>query len=197
MANSAPESDHGDRLRNDAETRLRSGSTPLTNGWTLNPDTLSLLYRLASNPDTASDGLKLLHELQTHQVELDLQQSQMEANERESSEQLIHYRVLFEAAPVGYLVVALDGQILESNPAATRMLGTDSGTLEGSTLDTVLGPRSQPVLSGLMEALTRGDRGASYEVHPSNNGDTSGSLLLNSSIAPDGNAILITLSEHA
>ena len=68
MANSPVEPEQSNQLRIDAETRLSSGKAPLANGWTLNPDTLALLYRLASNPDTASDGLKLLHELQTHQV---------------------------------------------------------------------------------------------------------------------------------
>lgn len=197
MANSVNDHGHGSQLRLDAETRLSTGRAPPTNGWTLNPDTLSLLYRLASNPDTASDGLKLLHELQTHQVELDLQQAQMEANARESAEVLDHYRALFEAAPVGYLVVAEDGRIREANPTASRLLGMESGVLESCTLDTVLGTRSQPAFSGLMEALSRGVRGASYSVYPSNHDAGSDSLLLNAGMAPDGSAILITLSEHA
>ncbi|TDT40284.1 PAS domain S-box-containing protein [Halospina denitrificans] len=197
MANSSIEPKHGDQLRMDAETRLRSGKAPPTNGWTLKPDTLALLYRLASNPDTASDGLKLLHELQTHQVELDLQQAQIDANERESTDLLTHYRVLFEAAPVGYLVVTLDGHICEANPAATQLLGVDAGTLEGSTLEGVLGARTESAVSGLMDTLTHGDKGAPYEVQSSDNGTASRSLVLNSSIAPDGNALLITLSEHA
>ncbi|MGM0451108.1 MAG: PAS domain S-box protein, partial [Pseudomonadota bacterium] len=184
-------------LRSEAETRLSSGMAPPTNGWTLNPDTLTLLYRLASDPDTASDGLKLLHELQTHQVELDLQQSQMEANEREANEQLTHYRVLFEAAPVGYLVVALDGNITQSNPVASQLLGMDSSALESCTLDTVLTPCTQTASSGLMEALTTGAKGACYRVQSADSGAAPRSLVLNAGIAPDGNAILITLSEHA
>lgn len=196
MADSSSESEHGKKLRIDAENRLSSGQAPLTNGWTLNADTLRLLYRLASNPDTASDGLKLLHELQTHQVELDLQQAQIEANERESTELMTHYKVLFEAAPVGYLVVAMDGHIVEANPTATRLLGMDCGTLEGSTLDSVLGARTPSSVRGLTDALIRGERNASFEVQSGDNDAASRSLALNASIAPDGNALLVTLSEH-
>jgi hypothetical protein len=61
------------QLRQKAETRISGGNAPATKGWTLGAASLMLLHRLASNPDTASDALKLLHELQVHQVELDLQ----------------------------------------------------------------------------------------------------------------------------
>ena len=197
MVNSLSDSEHGHQLRSDAESRLSGGMAPPMSSSTLSPDTLSLLYRLASNPDTASDGLKLLHELQTHQVELDLQQAQMEANEREANERLNHYRILFEASPVGYLVVAFNGHIVEANPAASRLLGMDSAALESCTLDTVVTPcTTQPAFAGLMEALTKGARGACYTVKSGDNETASHSLLLNAGIAPDGNALLITLSEH-
>jgi len=121
----------------------------------------------------------------------------MEANERESTDLLTHYRVLFEAAPVGYLVVTLDGHIYEANPAAAQLLGVDAWVRASSTLDSVLEARTQASVSGLTDALTHGERGAPYEVQSSDNGTASRSLVLNSSIAPDGNALLITLSEHA
>ena len=121
----------------------------------------------------------------------------MEANECESIDRLTHYRVLFEAAPVGYLVVTLDGHICEANPAATQLLGMDSGTLESRTLDSVLGARTQSAVTGLMDALIHEERGAPYEVHSGDNDTAPRSLLLNSSTAPDGNALLITLSEQA
>ena len=68
------------QLRQAAEDSLKQGTTPPTKGWSISADALALLYRLASNPDSAGDALKLLHELQAHQVELDLQHEQLKAN---------------------------------------------------------------------------------------------------------------------
>jgi PAS domain-containing protein len=85
-----------------------------------------LLYRLSSDPASASDALKLLHELQTHQVELDLQHAQLLESENELHAQLAHYRALYEQAPIGYLVLEGDGRILQSNRAAAELLGLDA-----------------------------------------------------------------------
>ena len=70
-------------MRLHAETVLKEGSAPPTKGWPTGVGTLSLLHELASTPARADEALKLLHELQVHQVELDLQHEQMEATRRE------------------------------------------------------------------------------------------------------------------
>jgi hypothetical protein len=48
-------------------------------------DAFRVLFELASSPDTAGDALALLHELQVHQVELDMQ-----------TEELMHSRAELE-----------------------------------------------------------------------------------------------------
>ena len=60
-------------LRRQAEQQLREGSANFDVAYTASADALTELYRLSSNAKTASSGLKLLHELQTYQVELELQ----------------------------------------------------------------------------------------------------------------------------
>jgi hypothetical protein len=86
-------------LRQQAHHQLVAGVAPQSRGWGVSVEALTLLHRLASQPGSASDALKLLHELQVHQVELDLQQAQLEANERELNDELSRYRLLFEQAP--------------------------------------------------------------------------------------------------
>jgi hypothetical protein len=66
-------------VRTIAETRLKERSAPPTAGWPLGIDTLALLHNLASTPDRAADALKVLHELQVHQVELDLLRAELDA----------------------------------------------------------------------------------------------------------------------
>lgn len=88
MSMHAVDSSKLSELRQHAEARLNGGQAPKTLGWSSSAQALSLLHRLASDPASAADALKLLHELQVHQVELDLQHEQMEQQLLELSETL-------------------------------------------------------------------------------------------------------------
>ena len=182
------------QLRLDAETRLRKGSAPATHGWAVGADTLTLLYRLASVPDTAADALKLLSELQTHQVELDLQHDQIKADQQELAEALVHYRALYDFAPVGYLLVGLDGQILESNRAGAELLGTGTGGLAGQPIAPFFTQDSRAAVLGLMEALREGAPDVDCEVASGDRGNGPNPLRITARLAPGGEAVLMIVS---
>lgn len=126
--------DSGDQLRQSAETLIKTGATPRTRGGTLGLDALSLLYKRAGTPESAADTLKLLYELQTHQVELDLLHEQLRANEQETVEEIAHYKALYECAPAAYLIVANDGRIIEGNRAAQQLFRASADALFGKAL---------------------------------------------------------------
>ncbi|MCA1790634.1 MAG: PAS domain S-box protein [Thioalkalivibrio sp.] len=194
MRNLNPEFKNQAQLRLEAETRLRQGSAPPTRGWAVGADTLTLLYRLASAPDTAADALKLLSELQTQQVELDLQHAEFEANQQELAQALAHYRTLFDFAPVGYLVVGLDGQVLEANRAGAERLGTEPGGLAGQPIAPFFAHDSRPAILGLIEATREGALGACCEVVSSDRGNGQNPLRINTSLAPGSEAVLVIVS---
>lgn len=146
------------KLRGKAEALLQAGATPTAGHWSLGADALSLLHRLSSNPDKAEDALKLLHELQVHQVELDLQNEAIVANEQAIEEDLRLYQTLYACAPLAYCVVDLEGAVFQSNPAATELFGT---AMEGQRIDTFLSPQTRPSLKDLLERVARsGSKGA-------------------------------------
>ena len=194
MRNLSPELQKQMLLRLDAENRLRQGSAPPTRGWTVGADTLTLLYRLASAPDTAADALKLLSELQTHQVELDLQHDQLETDQQELTDALVHYQALYDFAPVGYLVVGLDGQVLEGNRAGAALLGTGPGGLAGQPIATFFAHDSRPAVLGLVESVREGAPGVGCEVASSDRGSGSDPLRITASLAPGGEAVLMVVS---
>ena len=194
MRNLNPEFEKQAILRLDAESRLREGLAPTTRGWAVGTETLTLLYRLASAPDTAADALKLLSELQTHQVELDLQHAQLEANQEELAQVLDHYRVLYDFAPVGYLVVGIDVQVLEGNRAGTELLGTGPGEIEGRPIAAFFASDSRPAVLELFGALREGALGACCAVASSDRGSGQNPLRINASLAPGGDAVLMIMS---
>ncbi len=177
------------QLRLDAEMRLKQGTAPPTKGWPTGVNTLSLLYTLASSPASAEDALKLLHELQVHQVELDLQHEQVEATRREVAEDLARYKGLYDAAPAGYFNIDAAGHILEGNVAGAELLGLGLADLNGRRLESLLAPASRPVLLELLHELRDGVSRAARDVQTG--GPRARSLRVVASAAPDGATFLL------
>ncbi|EON92054.1 putative PAS/PAC sensor protein [Marinobacter lipolyticus SM19] len=146
-----PNSESHDRLRRSARDLIDHGVPPSNRGGSLSVDALQLLYQRASNPESAADALKLLHEMQTYQVELDLLYEQLQANEQEITEELAHYKSLYAQAPAAYLVVANDGEIIEGNQAADLLFGDSAQPLTGKPLSALLAPDQK----GSVDALFR------------------------------------------
>lgn len=77
------------------------------------------------------DLLPLLHELEVHQVELELQNEELRRTRAEAEVVLERLTELNDFAPVGYCTLAKDGAILEVNLAGARLLGCERAGLVG------------------------------------------------------------------
>jgi PAS domain S-box-containing protein len=144
------------QLRDKAEAELQAGTTSTASHWSLGVDALSLLHRLSSNPDNAEDALKLLHELQVHQVELDLQNEALAGNEQALIEDLRLYRELYDSAPLAYFLVDMEGKVIQGNLAAAELLGVAGDDLAGHPIDVFLRPESRPGLRDLLQRVAQG-----------------------------------------
>lgn len=150
-------------LRHQAEALLLAGSAPITKTGAIGVDAQALLHSMAHSPAHASAALKLLHELQVHQVELDLQQEQLEAERNELAKTLEGYVERFDFAPVGYLAVDRDGRILEANLGAAELFGVDRDALAGRRLDSLVTTQYRVPLLGLLKKLYNGSSRESCE----------------------------------
>ncbi|MEF8756544.1 MAG: response regulator [Accumulibacter sp.] len=74
---------------------------------------------------------KLLHELQVHQIELDLQNQELRAAQAAVEAGLARYTELYDFAPVGYLTLDRQGVISQLNLAAAALLGAERAALCG------------------------------------------------------------------
>ena len=71
----------------------------------------------------AEDPMKLIHELQTYQIELELQNEELHAAHEALETSRARYFDLYDFAPVGYITLSEKGLILEANLAAAALLG--------------------------------------------------------------------------
>ena len=68
---------------------------------------------------------ELLHELQVHQIELEMQNDALRQAELALAESRDRYVDLYEFAPVGYLTLSTDGMIVGINLTGTTLLGKE------------------------------------------------------------------------
>ena len=149
MPHSSDTADDPTNLRKRALAKLGVGpSKDLKRASTA--DALTALHRLASAPSTAGDALALLHEMQVHQVELDLQQEELRRSRSELEAALVRQKALIERAPVGCITIDAKTVAYEINLAGARLLGAARDDLLGRPLAGLLSAHSADVLQSLL-----------------------------------------------
>ena len=72
-----------------------------------------------------ADLSRLLHELQVHQIELEMQNEELRLTQAALEKIRDRYMDPYDFAPVGYLTIDHDGKIVDANLKAATMLGID------------------------------------------------------------------------
>lgn len=72
---------------------------------------------------------KLVHELQVHQIELEMQNEQLRDAEMRAQAEAARYRALYDFFPGGYFTLDREGIITELNLTGAKMLGTERANL--------------------------------------------------------------------
>ena len=129
----APEADRRN-LRSRAEAAARGRDVP-------------------SKAKAGADPVRLLHELQVHQIELELQNEELIASNAELDALRLKYTALYQSAPVGYLTLSGDGCVTEMNREARRLLGREDAAVLGRPLRSCFDAGAQPEFDGLLDRL--------------------------------------------
>ena len=77
---------------------------------------------------------QLLHDLQVHQIELEMQNQELRRTQAELDTSRSHYFDFYDLAPVGYCTLSESGLILQANLKTTTMLGVAKKDLPSRTL---------------------------------------------------------------
>jgi PAS domain S-box-containing protein len=136
-------------LRVRAASRLKS-TDAAKESTTRATHSMAVLHALASSPATAADALAVLHELQVHQVEVDLQAEELRESRAELEAALRRQMELYDFMPVACFAIDRHFVIRELNQAGTRMLGVDHEEACGLGLDTFVAADSLDALRRLV-----------------------------------------------
>lgn len=87
--------------------------------------------------------LKLMHELQVHQIELEIQNEELRQTQLKLEAARERYFDLYDLAPVSYCTVSELGIILEANLAASELLGETRSDLVGQPISSYISKEYQ------------------------------------------------------
>ncbi|MFT5367888.1 MAG: two-component system cell cycle sensor histidine kinase/response regulator CckA [Candidatus Latescibacterota bacterium] len=92
---------------------------------------------------SAEETQRLLHELQVHQIELEMQNEELQRAQNELETSRDRYSDLYDFAPVAYFTIGEKDTIEEANLTGATLLGVERHTLIGQSLSRFVLPEHQ------------------------------------------------------
>src|SRR5574341_1492807 len=78
---------------------------------------------------TLEESQRLVHELQVHQIELEMQNEELRRTKEELEAALSKYTDLYDSSPVSYFTLGRDGTIRSVNLTGAHLLGVERSRL--------------------------------------------------------------------
>jgi len=103
------------------------------------------------------DSERLLQELQVHQIELELQNAELQRARDELELTAEKYTDLYDFAPVGYLSLDEQGQILEVNLSGASLIGVGRSELIKRRLTAWVAPASRAIFLAFLKRVFTGN----------------------------------------
>jgi hypothetical protein len=96
---------------------------------------------------TESETMVIIHELQVHQIELEMQNEELLVAKEESEVARGKYTQLYDFAPSGYLTLSSEGEIIELNLCASQMLEKERIYLQNSRFGFFVSEDTKPIFN--------------------------------------------------
>ena len=105
---------------------------------------------------SAADTERMLHELQVHQIELEMQNTELKEARDRIEAQLEKCTDLYDFAPVAYFSLDEKGLIREVNLTGAALLGVDRGQLINRRFSAFVTPAGQPDFRDFLKRILAG-----------------------------------------
>ncbi len=128
----------------------------------------ALRQRLAGRIDPASisteEAQRLLHELQIHQIELEMQNDDLRRTQETLAEKINNFADLYNTAPTGYLTLDGKGTIRMANLRAATLLSREVASLKGRLLHTLVHKDDLGILHRFMREIAESAGSGNCEI---------------------------------
>jgi PAS domain S-box-containing protein len=168
-------------LRQKAEERLRNKLAGLINHQPVN----------SLDPEI----YKLIHELEVHQIELEMQNEELVLSKLQAEAATDKYSELYDFAPSGYFTLSREGEILELNLLGSQMLGKDREHLRNRRFGQFVSEKTVSTFNRFLEKIFQSKIPASCELIFKRDGGNPFNVHLSGIINGDGMQCLITVTD--
>jgi PAS domain S-box-containing protein len=166
---------------NDLAARRRRGALELRELYTQQKQRpmMAELYRLAEAklrmkqkgqqskagpPKTETNPERLFHELEVHQIELEMQNAELRQVRDELEASLENYTDLYDFAPAGYFTLATSGTIRQVNLTGAQFVGLERSRLVGWSFAQLVSPAQRPAVTSFLKQVFAGQDNLSIDV---------------------------------
>jgi PAS domain S-box-containing protein len=115
-------------------------------------------------PRNGQESRLIVHELEVHQIELEMQNAALQEARDEQEIALDKYTDLYDFAPIGYLTLDQDGIIGDANFTAASHLGVGRTRLIGQSFESIVTPESRAEFSTFFLSVFSGQSKQTCEV---------------------------------
>jgi PAS domain S-box-containing protein len=168
-------------LRHRAEARLQSQKPP------------------ANAPRPAHETQRLLHELQVHQVELELQNEELQNSQAQVEAAVSRYTDLYDFAPVAYFTLKSNGVITQVNFAGARLLGLERARLLGKRFASFVSSADRPAFNALIQQVFAAQAHQALEAELDRIDQPARTVHVEAALSPNGqecHAMLLDITER-
>jgi hypothetical protein len=125
---------------------------------------LSKKQKKEETPVLETDVKKLLHELQVHQIELEMQNEELRQANDTAEAAVKKYTMLYDFAPMGYFTLDYDGTICDLNFTGAEMLGEKRFALVNSNFKLFVADESKATFNSFFTKVYTGKTKESCEL---------------------------------
>ena len=140
-----------------------------------------------------ADSLKLIHELEVQQIELDMQYEELIQAKAETHMMAEKFAELYEFAHLGYFALSNEGRIIESNLYGANMFGKDRSLLINSQFTFFITDETKPIFNQFLNKLFNINAQETCEVTLSTNTKTPVYVLLTGVSTKNRNRCILTM----
>lgn len=118
----------------------------------------------ADFPLADDEARRLLHELQVHQIELEMQNAELRQTRDELEKALANYTDLYDFAPVGYFTLDRKGTVCAVNYTGATILGVERSRLIGRRFGQFVDAGERPAFNAFLDTVFAGQGREACEI---------------------------------